>query len=90
MQTNNSTTHPRVHRRRPVADHVAKRVTSELHGYIGSKTLDVGTVVEMYEWIRDGHVPAGELHDLAIVAQRWEQYRRETDHVDWMRRAFGE
>jgi hypothetical protein len=88
MQSQN--THPRVHRRRAVADHVAKRLTSELHGYVGSKSFDVATVVEMYEWIREGNVSAGEMHDLAAVARKWDEHRRQTHHGEWMLRAFGE
>jgi hypothetical protein len=88
MQSNTNT-HPWVHRR-SVADDIAKRVTSDLCGYTGSRTFDVAVVIDMYEWVREGNVPAGEMHDIAAIARRWDEYRSNTDHVDWMRRAFGE
>jgi hypothetical protein len=76
--------------RRTVADHVAKRLTSDLVGYVGAAKMDVATVVDIYDWIRDGNVPAGEMHDISSVARKWDEYRNATHQVDWMRRAFGE
>lgn len=81
---------PRATRHVTIANDVAKRLTSDLCQHVGRERVSTATVIEMYEWIREGNVPTEELADMTVIARRWDEHQRHSNHGDWLRRAFGD
>lgn len=68
-------------------DEQARTLTTALCERIEPFGADVGTVLRVYEWVRET-VSISEAADIDSLARRWHEQQRSPD--DWMMRAFGD
>jgi hypothetical protein len=69
------------------AEDAVRELTNQLYRHVRPGVVDVGVVLEMYDWVRQSHFAAGETIDVASLARKWEA-RSGSNDLEWLARAF--